>query len=512
MNHEDLLRLANAYVSNPAVAAQLVENIENEENPVRRLSEECVKYIRSRESDLFQNPPAYTPQAKEPENLGEEDLKALDYEERIIVLMVLGEQLNFRETADLLGIEVEHVHAWLQSAYRKTHPAVTHAVVEVREKRETAKADPGKDKPRIPRFAVIAVLVLATVAGLFFGIRAYAHGQYEDGVEAMMCKDYEQALEHLTNASRYGSKAPDLEMRLADANYFLGNYEDAQQLYEKVLGTGFNDRLLGCYEALADKCLMAGDKEEAVRYLRRSYVLAENEKTSQRIEALRGDGTYTDANGNIFDAYGDPVRLFVSTGKGAYAMYVTCDDSRNWQKVNETVLDAGPDCRVHVIFDNGTLKVEKTMLDEHGNPVKRILDGQETVYENTYEDGVLTLVRVIAEGKPREDTYVYEKGLLSEISSDSGERTVFQYNPAGLLTRKSVREHQIAETSYETWSYDEEGRLISSYSSSEGTTTVYSLRADGTPYYQETKDKDGNPVSYAWLKKDNGMIEIMINK
>lgn len=355
MTKDGMLFIAQLFTANTAAAKQITDALP-EDADIPALRNACIAWIRSKETGLFQEPAEPREGQEIPEEINDMEglCRDLDYEERIIALMKYGEGLNEEAIARELSLPEEQVKAWLQNAVMKYAPAPAEeettaaAPVEPEQKPEETPVQPEqkkKEQPQKPKeqktkepkarakkknarvkaakhpkkpvlsnkFIMAAVAVIAIVLGSFIGVRSYASSQYRSGKQMLAEERYAEAVEALKNAVAWNGGGNDAILLLGDAYFGTEAYEDALKQYEaykeKMPNVDMTNRYKETYRGAADKALKAGDTESCVQWLDREYGLTHDERTFYRREALKGGGTYSDVSGNVYDTYGNPVRL-----------------------------------------------------------------------------------------------------------------------------------------------------------------------------------------------------------
>ncbi|MCH3962343.1 MAG: zinc-ribbon domain-containing protein [Solobacterium sp.] len=488
------IELAEAYTGNLAAAKKIVSANAND---IRTISEACTAWIRAKDPVLFQN--AEPSEANSPllDAIGktEDTLRDLDYEERICVLMHCLEKMEPQAIANILNIPEDAVRYYLQCAYEKTHPTKIQTPINhpdtkkkaERRKRHVRHRDNKEETENSPKFLknitmqtkIIVAVIAAVIIGSFLGIKNYAHNEYLRGTALLAEEKYEEAAEPLLNAKRYGG-SEDAGLKLGDVYYAQGDYTKALQEYLACSSSqkGVKDALIRTYEKLADASVTDRNYGTAAEYLQKQYDLDEDDHTNIRLQAVQNNGTYTDEDGNIFNAWGDPVKLCaVKKGKTLYQVDLEYNDDRTLKAMKEYVSNYtskvnynqfADDQRIEaswILKDDGTVtySVEAASYDEHDNPLLQTVTTSSSIkktnYSYTYEEDQIASASVRSSTGTVKAEYTYKDDQLVEIKNDDGTSTVYKYDRKGNLVHETETEENgdiITETAYE---YDDNGRV-----------------------------------------------------
>jgi YD repeat-containing protein len=519
--------LAEAYTGNLAAAKRIVaENA----NDIRTISEACVSWIRAKDPVLFQNAGPSNPNSPLLDTMGktEDTLRDLDYEERICVLMHCLEKMEPQAIANILNISEDAVRYYLQCAFEKTHPTkiqtpINHLdtkkkiehkkrPVRHRENKEETENGPKFLKNITMQTKIIVAVIAALIVGSFLGIKNYAHNEYLKGTALLAEEKYDEATEPLLNAKRYGG-SEDAGLKLGDVYYAQGDYTKALQEYLACRSDqkGVKDALIRTYEKLADVSVTDRNYGTAAEYLQKQYDLDEDDHTNIRLQAVQNNGTYTDDDGNIFNAWGDPVKLCaVKKGRTLYQVDLEYNDDRSLKAMKEYVSNYtskinynqfAEDQQIEaswILKDDGTVtySVEAVSYDEHNNPLLKTVTTSSSIkktnYSYSYEDDQIASASVRSSTGTVKAEYTYKDDQLIEIKNDDGTSTVYKYDRRGNLIHETETEENgdiVTETAYE---YDDNGRVkektvkrnktdsILPYASNED--ILYTYTEQGDPY------------------------------
>ena len=487
------VQLAEAYTGNLAVAKKIAA-----ENPqdIHSIALASVAWIRAKDPILFQD-------AKDKEEGKptldsftdtEKTLRDLDYEERIVVLMHCLEKQSPAAIAQILSLSESQVIYYLQCAYTKNHPSETpKTAAPVPEKKKPAKRrKTARKKPKetnnegsklinhlsMPTKIVVAVII-AIVAGTFFGVKKYASDEYQRGIAYLEEENYTAAMEPLLNAKRYGG-SEDAGLKLGDAYYQQGDYSRALQEYQDCRSEqkGVKEALIRTYEKLADQEIAQSNYGDAKENLEKQYELDENDHTYIRLQAVDHDGSYTDDNGNVYNAWGDPTKLCaVSNGKKLYQVDLEYNDDRSLKTMKEYVSEytskitynqfsSDKEVEASWLLSDGkaAYSVQAVTKDEQGNPTlvtvttPASVKKTSTVY--TYNsDNQITSSLIKSTSGTVTGTYHYTGDTLTDIQYTDGSSTTFTYNKAGSKIHETTTKENgdiLMDISYE---YDDQGRI-----------------------------------------------------
>lgn len=490
------VELAEAYTGNLAAAKEIAAK---NPNTIRSISEASLKWIRAKDSTLFQDggkSEEGKPILNDLENT-EKTLRDLDYEERIVVLMHCLEKMKPIQIAQMLHITEDEVLYYLQSAYAKNNPVQTAVPQDTpAEKKKAAKKKrpvrrPVKKEPRDandgPKFLrritwqtrIIIAVIAAIVIGTFIGIKNYAHDEYLRGTAYLEEGDYESAIEPLLNAKRYGG-SEDAGLKLGDVYYDQENYTKA---LEEYLGcrqekTEVQKALIRTYQKLAEEEIAASNYGNAASYLQSQYDLDQDEHTLIQLNAAQNGGTYTDDNGNVYNAWGDPEKLCaVKDGRTLYTIELIYHDDRTLKEMKEYTsssskviynqLGTGKDIEASWLpLKDGRIvySVQTSVNDDHGSPTQITVTTSTSVLKTsctyTYQDDQITSASIKSPDGTVKADYTYQDGRLAEITNSDSTVTTYEYDRNGwLIHETTVKENGdiVADTAYD---YDDSGNVI----------------------------------------------------
>jgi outer membrane biosynthesis protein TonB len=503
MTKDGMLFIAQLYTANTAAAKQITDALP-EDADIPALRSACIAWIRSKEAGLFQEPAEQREAQELPEEIDDMEglCRDLDYEERIIALMKYGEGLSEETIAQELSLPEEQVKAWLQNAVSKYAPApaaeetaAEQPKPEPEQKPEEPPAEtagkpaeqpqkPKEQKTKEPKskgnkknarvktakhpkkpvlsnkFIMAAVAVIAIVLGSFIGVRSYASSQYRSGKKLLAEEQYAEAVEALKNAVAWNGGGNDAILLLGDAYFGTEAYDDALKQYEaykeKMPNVDMTNRYKETYRGAADKALKAGDTESCVQWLDREYGLTHDERTFYRREALKGGGTYSDVSGNVYDTYGNPIRL-VNTRMILTLSY----DEGTLTKIDGVL--KGTNTTVTLKAD--TNETRRHTLDAHWHIVDSLL---QYYAENTVYDRGEVVRRTILRSKDPELVYNYsykydgDKALTCTEEEPDGRKTtyVFGYDSKGTRIMADAQFEDESDPNHITYDHDKDGHLI----------------------------------------------------
>lgn len=495
-DEEVLIELAEAYTGNLAAAKKITAD-----NPhtVRCISEACLQWIRQKETDLFQDAGKKADDIPTLDSISsmEDTLRDLDYEERIVVLMHCVEKMSPSLIAQILHISEEDVIYYLQSAYTKNHPVQvqkeTKTSVEtkktIRRKRPVRKKETKEhtDDSSDPKFlkkltwqsrALIAVIA-AIIIGTFLGVKNYAHQEYLRGLEYLNSQDYEAAKEPLLNAKRYGGNE-DAGLKLGDVYYGQEDYSAALHEYESCRQNqaGVKEALIRTYEKLADASVEKSNYGDAAGYLEKQYALDENDHTYVRLLACQNNGSYESDEGNVFNAWGNPIKLVSSSnGKTLFQVELEYNDDRTLKEMNESLTNSSSKVRYNQFGKAQEIEaswylqeknyvsysVQAVQYDDHNNPTLFTITTPTSIKKTTYVysyDGDQILSSTQKTGTTTVTSkYQYDGSTLKEIDNSDGTVVTFTYDKQGQMIHKTtVKENGdiLLDISY---TYNDQGNL-----------------------------------------------------
>ena len=513
MTKDGMLFIAQLYTANTAAAKQITEALP-EEADIPALRNACIAWIRSKETGLFQEPPAAGEVKEIPEEISDMEglCRDLDYEERIIALMKYGEGLDEETIAQELALPKEQVRGWLQAAAAKYAPAPAAeepAAAETPAEPEKKPAEqpqkpkeekPQKEKPqkakqkrnarvkasKHPKKPVLSnkvvmavVAVVAIVLGSFIGVRSYASSQYRSGKQLLAEERYAEAAEALKNAVAWKGGGNDAVLLLGDAYFGTEAYEDALKQYEaykeKMPNVDMTNRFKETYRGAADKALKAGNSDECIQWLDKEYGLTHDERTFYRREAVKGGGTYTDVSGNEYDTYGNPVRLVNSKMilTLSYDEGVLTKIDGVLKGTNTTVTLAADtnetrkhtlDAHWHIASSKLQYYAENTVYDR-GDIVRRTIlrsNDPQLVYSYSYKydgDRALTCTEEEPDGKKITYTFGYDsKGtrIMADAAFPDGSdpnHITYDHDRNGNLIGTAVTRNIIELLEKRSWTY-----------------------------------------------------------
>ena len=488
MNTEEAIKTAELYTANKAAAKQIAECLPD--GDPAQIRSACLAWIRERE-DLFEEMPPYTEGAAIPAEIRDMGAfcRSLSYEERIVVLMKHTEGCTEEQIAEELGLTAEQVLALLQSAKAKNPDPLlkeeTEKPAAPKEKGKTkrdarVKTEKHAKKPVLSNKVVITIAaVIVVILGSLLGVRSYAARQFRLGRQLLEQAEYSQAAEALENAIQWNGGGKEAVLLLGDAYCGMAEYDKAVSRYEEYIrkapNENINDRFVSMYRKAAYKALDEGDSTAAVNWLEREYGLIHDERTFYRKEAIRAGGTYTDVSGNIYNIYGNPVRLVSKE----MTLTLTYDGEKltkiqgtpTGRKIN-TVLNL-PDTEETHTWQIHWYPADRTSVAyiaedsawKNGNLASRTFrktGEKDLVYRYAYEvreDRVTGWNETCPDGTAAKVTCTYDgNGHLSmtetELSDGSASlRTTYDYDRDGNLIQTAVTRSIIDLQEKHTWTY-----------------------------------------------------------
>lgn len=496
-----LIQLAEAYTGNLAVAKQIVE-----ENPhtIRDTAEACVKWIRAKDQTLFHDEEKSTEGEPTLDSFTntEAALRDLTYEERITVLMHCLEKMSVSEIAKILQESEDHVLYYLQSAYRKNNPQqVQIPVNQPQEKKKAARKkrpvrkkikEKDSDSKLISHLSnhtkILVAVIFALIAGTFWGVKKYANDEYNRGVALLEEQKYDDAIEPLLNAKRYGG-SEDAGLKLGDVYYDQGNYDEAQKEYEscKTDQAGVKEALIRTYEKQADACIEKSNYGDAADFLQKQYDLDEDEHTNLRLQAVQNNGSYTADNGNVYNAWGDPTKLVAKkNGQTIYQMDLEYNDDRTLKNMKEYVSEYSSKVTYNQLGTSD--EVEASWYMQTGNMISYSVQAV-TNDENNHP--TLITVTTPTSVKKTNYTYTYDQDQIQKavIKSTSGTVTAVYHYDGSVLT-----DIQYSDDSSTTFTYDRDGKLIHETTVKENgdilKDTTYEYNEDGSLKEKVVRDNE----------------------
>lgn len=488
-----LLQLAEAYTGILSVAKQIVAD--NPQN-IRSISEACVAWIAAKDTTLFKDEGTSQPGDPTLDSFTntEAALKDLDYEERIVVLMHCIEKMTPGEIAQILQLSEDKVIYYLQSAYQKNNPQQAQIPASTpQEKKKAARrrrpvrSKKQKDKEHsklinhISNHAKIwIVVIVAVIGGTFWGVKKYAHDEYVRGKVLYDTQNYEEAEEPLLNAKRYGG-SEDAGLKLGDVYYAEGNYEKALKEYEacKQEQSGVREAKIRTYEQLANASIEKNNYGDAESYLQMQYDLDEDEHTFLRLQAVQNNGSYTDENGNVYNAWGDPTKLVANkNGSKIFQIDLEYNDDRTLKNMKEYIteysskvtynqFDSSKDMEASWYMQTDrsiAYAVETTVTDEKGNPtlitVTTPSSVKKTSYTYTYEQDQIQKAVIRTPSESLTAVYHYQGSVLTDIQYSDDSAVTYSYDKDGRKIHETKTKGNgdiVLDIAYE---YDDQGRLI----------------------------------------------------
>ena len=473
-NFSALYEIAMAYLGNKKVAKEFAKEYVDKNNAIRELGKKCVSYIQERNINLFQDE-RISKGTKELEafNNFENEIASFDYEERIVSIMKVKEDLSSYEIADILGISEDSVKAILESAYNKVNPKFE--TIKIKNIENVEKPKP-KRKAIIKKIGILLGIILLTILLGFFALKQYAQRQYVLGIESREANDNEKAIKHLRRAVRFDGANSESEIALANLYYETGDFLSASIRYEDYINAGgdakrVNESLSLAYDELALEEIKKSSISEAIDYLRKEYKITGDDKLNNWIDALQGgEVMYKDEYGNEYNQYGKPVFLkglcengevynveiqyedklmsvikvddtllkdFVMDEDAKYELYFYPKNNSSRYYINKSIYKNDLLIRQEILNnkDQEVINYEYE-YDENNRSSKRLVkDNQNIITEYIYgEDGMLIQeITTNKEERIRNTIYKYEEGILKEITDiytqdkNNIRKTIYQF-------------------------------------------------------------------------------------
>lgn len=517
-----LLELAEAYTGSPAQARKIVEASQKD---IRSVSAACVDWIRLKDQTLFQDAAQSAEGRPTLDTITdmEKTIRDLDYEERIIVLMHCLEKMSPAEIARTLHITEDQVVYYLQCAYDKNNPPQLQASPVLpkekkrpeRKKRPVKKKEPKEQNDDGPKFLkhismqtrIIIAVIAALIVGSFLGIKSYAHDEYLRGVAYLEEKNYDQALEPLMNAKRYGG-SEDAGLKLGDLYYDQEDYQKALKEYQSCSQEKqeVKDALIRTYQKLADLSIAESNYGNAAEYLESQYELDEDEHTNIRLNAVKNNGTYTAEDGNIYNVWGDPVKLYaVKNGRKLYQVELEYNDDRTLKSMKESVSDytsrinfnqfsSSTDIEASwFLKDDNTVSysVQTALYDEHDNPTQITVTTtssiQKTAYTYTYDGNQIKSASLKTKAGTVTASYTYTDDKITEIKYSDNTSVTYEYDRDGQRIHETdLKENGdiIMDISYD---HDDSGNVVEKIIKRNDTDSVLPFAAEQDITYTYTK-------------------------
>ncbi len=525
---EESEKLAFAYTGSKTAAETISQNASNNKE-VRKAS---IAWIQER-YPLFKDIVVSDDTSPVLEELTDWDtqLNAMDYEERIVSLMHCTEKLSVSDIASELSISEDYVKGLLQDAYNKAQgkPArnVKPHIVETKkpEKKEKNKKDKKEKTKKTEhklswkvKVQIVIAVIVAIVLGVFFGTRSYGNTQYDGGVSLLDQKNYKGAVTALQDAEKFGHGNEDVLLKLGEAYYGNGQYNEAVTTLEEYLDNHSDSNtakkdLVKAYEKCADQALKDSDTDKAESCLKKSYSLVQNEYTYIRLQAVKSeDGTFTDkSSGAVYDKYGRPVTasFYDDNGDRLYQVDIFYKKG-HISRMEEYTVDGAKKTIVKDIPTDGTITVNwlysedspiqynaiSEVMDNNLLSMKTIYDGYETdTYTWSYQMSNQKPVSAVIQSDDSEmkESYSYKNNQLYTISRDTDDGT---YTYTYSYDKKQLKEIDIQKDKKKgkiTYSYDKDGNLTKVKESGKITdnlnpdpysgnrTITYTYTSDGTP-------------------------------
>ena len=511
---DELYRKALAFTGNKKDAKTIAKEAAEQENPSAFVTQESIRLLRENNPDLFTKDVAY--RKGEPEYSAdgpEHDVKGLEPEERIVVLLASYDGMTTEQIGTMLGIPADYVRGLRQSAWNRKNPKKKNLPVPV-EKRKAAAVIRIKDekKKMTVRTEIIISAIVAVLGGGYLGIRSYASSQYKKGVDLLETRQYEAAAAAFDTAQKYGCSQAELPLHLGEAYYYAEQKEEAIPWLEKYYGssTNLNEMQLDCYETIWQESLENNDYAKAADMMRREYQYSRSTYSLFRQKAAENEGTFTDEKGNVYNLYGLPERVVVydPSGTEIYSVDLSYDKDRNLVSAGTAQIERKDPADYWFEFHPEYTLSTLTELDTHGNPLKRTTVTQsgteETEYANTYEKGLLKTVIYTIGDKEYTDAYEYKDGRLTYIRHEDTV-TSFGYDAQGRL-EKEITSKGVSQTEMIRYAYDEKGRKTSKSVYSTGTTETFEYTPAGELYTSEIRDQSGTPLSAGYYIPETGWV------
>lgn len=560
---ESLISLAEGYTANLAAAKEIVRQAKAKDNPLKAIREFSLSYVRSKEPELFSGilPPKDGKEELSHLSNQDEELRALTYEERFVVLMSDRENLTDEKIAEELGITKDDVISLKQSAFEKDYPdgkrtaqkqEPKKANVIKPVKRESAEQKPKTAKTKkphheLPKTAIIVITsVIAVILGVWLGIHNYANGQYAQGKDALEKEDYESAVEHFSNAIHWGAGGDEAVKELSLAYAGNEDYQNAAEQMEEYINltndTSMNATLAEYDSKLAEASVESEDWDSAADLYAKAYELDQNEFTKIRMSACQNQGTYTDDDGSTYNANGHLTNIQVDEEDGT-SYEVTLEYSDDGKLKEITAINSEKGTRMNFQkFSSDFSSIEFMVYPSSSNALCYYAheeDGEESEYyygtygtylftldlEKDADGQIQTVKRTNQEtGEILTSEYAYEDDLLHSITTTSSLNTdawieEFTYDEDGRLIERTVMRNLLSAVEHETFTYDDNGNISQREIERKEVTmeeslmpyeqyslTKYTCTGDGEIYKAEVFDANGSTVAKGYGIPNNGIV------
>lgn len=501
------INIAFLYTANKAAAEKLAAASEDYDS----LRRGCIQWIRDFDPGLFQDSAAKDDSPViDHINNWDTDLISMDYEQRICTLLHIHDRMSIKEISSYLNIPEEQVVAILQQAYKKTHvteeqPTIPLPEIESKPKK---KHFPAKRMRQIFMYGLLGAVVV--ILSIFLGVRNYASGEYQKGMDAYNNNDYETAVDSFSKALHFGYEE-DVEKQLGNAyaqNNDLNSAAASWRSYydEHQDDTEVRRSLIQAYEKLADEKLDEGNINDAREMLQNEYEINASEYVNLRLKALDNSGIVRDEDNNEFNSYGQPLRL----SNDVYSLTFTYDSDHHLTKItastgvntyNTTLrnFDFTNDNTTYIIdwinTDQDPLWRTDQIIAENGSISKETIKTDTDNYTKTYHNNRYT----DSEGNSvTVKTQTDDNGRVVSIVETLGNKTIketdYQYNnEVYTCTQMNITSQDDPDPTVFT---------PSAY-------TVKSILADDCHIYrQEIDDEDGKVIGKSWYIPYNGMVNL----
>ena len=496
-------------------SASAAEKISAENKDMHTLSLACIAWIREQEPALFDQLQDGD-DSRTMETLEDfSQLRQLDYEERICLLLRTEDKENIEDIAKLLNLTSSQVRYYLQSAWKKNHPDLSS---KQRKAEEKEKIDDENYRPAGPSFrkmkpiiwkSILAAMVVFICAA-FFIVKQFAKQEYETGIALMEKGNNDEAIRHLTNAASYGG-ARDAEEKLGRAYYENDQYDQALTIFKKLKPEEAKEDLILTYQAMGNAYIDEEKYKEAGQCFAEQYALDDDKVTWLRQQACENEGSYKDENGNVYNVYGLPEELNYEDAK----VKITYDKDQKITKITYrrkddtfTIPDLDADAEMDVsLYRNSRYHTILKTLNDNGDIEKLQdidTDSKTTLYRTyTYDDdGKIKEMREKGAGSTAVYEYEYEDSLLKEITGPKNKKTTFTYDENDRVKEMDTPEQD------ETYLYNEDDTLKEKTITQgrKKQTFTYTYTA-GSPF-SVIVSASGKDIGYGWYIRNNGWLTI----
>ena len=505
MSFSMLKEIAFGYLDNPKLAEEYAKEFEHREDALRLLGKKCVAYIQSRNIDLFQDEMVAkgTKELKSFKDFAK-DIIPLDYEERIVAIMKIKEDLSITEIKDILGISEDHIHALLESAYNKIYPEIKKAPIQRIERvEEKIKANP-KDFFKKVGIIIVSLAILCSLG--YIGLHQYALKEYALGIEARENNDYDLAIKHLRRAVRFGGANSESEIALANLYFENNNYLDASIRYEDYINAGGDlnrvvDNLVITYEELAQEELNINNIKECAEYLRKEYQLTNDDSLYMRIKAFENnEHEYLDASGNTYNLSGRPI-ILKNNSTNSYKVDIKYDDKYlDNISINKNII-------INDFNINDNNEIEISIYPKNNKYHYEYI-------ENIYKDNILEKKIINNDNKIIEKEYIYsfdeENKIIKKQEKGNDNSTLFIYDDNDILIQEVTTKNDNQRIEVVTYKYEEgilkEKIIDDTLDKNNITKKVYTYKANGLNDKACVYNDKGEVIASGYYIKDNGWI------